>query len=97
LTKNIDNNKEEWINGVSEIRIHQNVNRNKNRRKLSFIADKTIGEDIFPYIPGDRKNNASWESMFKKMGKKLRSEFDKVGKQMPKVILRTDKIPINRI
>lgn len=58
------------------------------------VSAKTIGMDIFPYIPGDKKNNKIWEKYFKKLYKKIKADFDAKGIPTPKVVIDRTKGPI---
>jgi hypothetical protein len=40
--------------------------------KIKDIQSRTLGMDIKPYIPGDRKCEKEWEEIFKNMFDKIK-------------------------
>lgn len=65
--------------------------------RVEKISSKSIGEDIFPFIPGDEENNKVWEDMFKEMFTEIKKKFDERGIEMPRVTIKHDKKSINEI
>jgi hypothetical protein len=62
--------------------------------RAKHIAAKTIGMDIMPYIPGDKKNNAEWDKIMKGIFQNVKEAFDKKGIPMPTVKIVSDKGPV---
>ena len=62
--------------------------------KVKNVSPKSLADDIFPYIPGDEKNEAVWKKLFKDMYEKIAEDFKKAGKQMPMIKIIHDKKPL---
>ena len=58
------------------------------------ISPRTIGMDIVPYIPGDKKNNADWAKVMKDIFQGVKDSFDKKGIPMPSIRIVSDKGPM---
>jgi len=62
--------------------------------KVKNIAPRTLSQDIFPYIPGDKKNMAAWNKMRKKLWSRIKKDFDKKGIPLPGIVIDSTPGPI---
>ena len=68
-----------------------------NEPILPFVKNvpaKTLADDIFPFIPGNKKNMKEWENMMKPMWEKIAEDFKEKGIPMPEVVIDTTPGPI---
>jgi hypothetical protein len=58
------------------------------------VSAKTIAEDIFPFIPGNKENMKAWDKMFKDMADLIKKDFADKGIPMLKIVIDYSRTPI---
>lgn len=75
------------------------MSRKKKFDKIDFpivknIQPKLLADEIFPYIPGNKKNMAAWDKIFKDIFDPIRQEFKDKGIPWPRIIIDSTPGPI---
>jgi hypothetical protein len=65
-----------------------------NFPKVKNVSAKTIAEDIFPFIPGDKENMKVWDKMFENLTNLIKKDFADKGIPMPKIVIDHSRTPI---
>ena len=74
-------------------------NNNTSWDKMNFpivrnISPRFLSDDIFPYIPGNKTNEAIWKKEMKSLYESIKKTFDETGIPIPKFVLDTTSGPI---
>lgn len=58
------------------------------------VQPRTIAQDIFPYIPGDKKNMKAWDKIFKDTFDPIKKMYKEAGIPMPTIVIDSTPGPI---